>query len=145
MANRVVPGVRRALASLLATRYSLLANIILEEKSSRRAFLLWRLFWKNREEKIVSGCPDDVERGSPCFLSAGSRSYLRLVLAWGFRASWRGLPSLALPDRASSDTISEKLVLRSGCEGYRRILHYADRIENTSMDWCLQEPARGYR
>jgi hypothetical protein len=37
---------------------------------------------------------------------------------------------LALPDRASSDTISEKLVLRHGREGYRRILLDADHVEH---------------
>ena len=49
-----------------------------------------------------------------------------------------GPPSLTLPDRASSDTISEKLVLRRGREGYRRILQYADHVENTSMEWRFQ-------
>ena len=113
IANRVVPGVRRALASLLATRYSLLA--VGEHHPGRKkfapSFLLWRLFWKNREEKIVSGYPDDVEWGSPCSMSAGSRSYLTVGAGMGLSGSVTGPAVLTLPDRASSDTISEKLVL----------------------------------
>jgi hypothetical protein len=72
------------------------------------------LLCKNREEKIVSGClhPDRSSReASGDRLRVGAMQLLAVGWRFGLEVRCFDRPTLTLPDRASSDTISEKLVL----------------------------------